>query len=77
MYHEKVRNLLTKIGVNTQQIDNETDLINNSILDSLGLIALISIMEEDLKISLNSVDYDVNNFRTIDKLSEIIRKYLQ
>lgn len=75
MYQKKIRELLAKIGVDVELLGDDTDLIESSILDSLGLIALISIMEEDLKISLDSVDYDINNFRTIAKLNILIGKY--
>lgn len=75
MYQKKIRELLAKIGVDVELLGDDIDLIESSILDSLGLIALISIMEEDLKISLDSVDYDINNFRTIAKLNTLIGKY--
>lgn len=75
MYHKKIRELLAKIGVDVDLLGDNTDLLESSILDSLGLIALISIMEEDLKISLDSIDYDINNFRTITKLNSLIGKY--
>lgn len=75
MYQKKVKELLVKIGVDVDLLDDDTDLIESSTLDSLGLIALISIIEEDLKISLNSVDYDISNFRTITNLSVLIGKY--
>jgi len=75
MYQKKVRELIAKVGVDAELLSDDTDLIEESILESLGLIALISMMEEDFKISLESVDYDINNFRTINKLNALIGKY--
>ena len=76
MHFKKIREIFNKIGIDVDLIDENTDLIESSILDSFGLIALISIIEEDMKISFEAIDYDINNFRTITKLNSLIGKYL-
>lgn len=75
MFQKKVREFLVNIGVDVELLHKDTDLIASSILDSLGLVALITVMEEDLKISLDSTDYDINNFRTISTINTLIGKY--
>lgn len=75
MLQKNVREFLAQIGVNIDLLCDDTDLIESSVLDSLGLIALISIMEDNLKISFDAEDYDINNFRTITKLNDLLRKY--
>lgn len=77
MNKEIVYGLLYEIGIKSQNIDNDTDLIAGSLLDSMGLIALISLMEERLGVAMSAADYDIANFRTVDSLCNLIRKYTQ
>lgn len=76
MNKEIVYGLLCEIGINLHNIDNDTDLIAGSLLDSMGLIALISLMEERLGVVMSATDYDIVNFRTVDSLCRLIEKYI-
>jgi len=75
MYQNRVRELLSKVGIDVNEIDNDTDLLTSGALESLGLIALICFMEEDFSISLDSSAFNINNFRTINALCLLIGKY--
>lgn len=77
MSKETIYELLYEIGIESQNIDDNTDLIAESLLDSMGLIALISLMEERLGVVMSSVDYDITNFRTVHSLCSLIGKYRQ
>lgn len=48
MNKEIIYELLCEIGIESQNIDDDTDLIAGSLLDSMSLIALISLMDENL-----------------------------
>ena len=75
MNKEIIYELLCEIGIESQNIDDDTDLIAGSLLDSMSLITLISLMEERLGIVLNAIDYDIGNFRTVHSLYNLIGKY--
>ncbi len=75
MNKEIIYELLCEIGIESQNIDDDTDLIAGSLLDSMSLIALISLMEERLGIVLNTIDYDIDNFRNVHSLFNLIGKY--
>lgn len=77
MNKETVYELLCEIGIESNGIGHDTDLIEEALLDSMGLIALISLMEERLGVVMSATDYDIANFRTIDSLCRLIKKYIK
>lgn len=67
--------LLREVGVEAEGMEEDTDLVAGALLDSMSLIALISLMEEKLGVTMSSVDYNIDNFRTIRSLCNLIGKY--
>lgn len=67
--------LLREVGVEAEGMEEDTDLVAGTLLDSMSLIALISLMEEKLGVTMSSVDYNIDNFRTIRSLCNLIGKY--
>jgi len=56
--------------------DENTDLILNGIVDSLGMVELIQKIESDYNIRINGTDLKLENFVTISRITELIDKYL-
>lgn len=58
----------------TEDIDLDEDLLGNGIIDSIGMIKLISFLQETYKIEISSEDMTVENFMTVGHIMEYISK---
>ena len=55
-------------------IGKNKNLIENNLLDSLGLAELIFELEEKLKIKFKEKDLNIKNFKNINKILKLINK---
>lgn len=51
----------------------DTDLIESGFLDSLALVTLIAALEESFACELPLDDFNLDNFRSVDRISEFLR----
>jgi methoxymalonate biosynthesis acyl carrier protein len=51
---------------------DDTDLIEGAILDSLALVELLFEIERRMGISLMLDDLEIENFRTVERIAEVI-----
>ena len=51
----------------------DTDLIESGLLDSLALVTLIAALEESFACELPLDDFNLDNFRSVDRISEFLR----
>lgn len=52
--------------------DVEVDLIENGLVDSLGLVMLISVIEDSFACELPLDDFDIDNFRSVRRITEYL-----
>lgn len=57
-------------------IDLEEDLLGNGIIDSLGMMKLVVFLEKEFKLKIAPVDMTVENFNTVQSISEYLSKKL-
>jgi D-alanine--poly(phosphoribitol) ligase subunit 2 len=50
----------------------DTDLIETGLIDSLALVSLIAEIEGEFGFELPLDDFDVDNFRTVDRIAEFV-----
>ena len=55
-----------------EEIDNSTDLIDSGIIDSLALVMLVGLCEEQFDCNLEPEDLIEDNFRTLDIMANFI-----
>jgi acyl carrier protein len=55
-----------------EPVSAETDLLLSGLVDSLGVMRLVSYMEETFNIAIAPVDVTIENFRTIADMSRYI-----
>lgn len=73
--------IMEKISKIIQEIQPDIDLTNNPKLiedgyfDSLDIIRLVSMLEEEFKISINGNDISPENFNTVDAIKKLVLKY--
>ena len=57
----------------SSEVDNNTDLIETGIIDSMGIIDLVSYLEETLGISFLDEDITIENFGSIDLILDYLK----
>ena len=51
---------------------NDTDLIDTGLLDSLAIVSLITEIEQEFGFQLPLDDFDVDAFRTVDRIADFV-----
>jgi acyl carrier protein len=66
--------LFTEIVVdqNIESLSPDDDLIMQGIIDSLGIMKLVTYLEETFKIIVSDDDIVPENFQTLEKLEKLI-----
>ena len=54
--------------------DDDADLINGGLLDSLGLVELIMEIEHRFGVSVPLDTLDIDDFRTVDRIAAFVRE---
>ena len=52
----------------SQQLTSETHLLDAGVLDSLGILRKVEILESQFKFKVNAQDINKKNFKSIDAL---------
>jgi acyl carrier protein len=73
---EQVQTVL-KTVLNTTQPLEAVDLIETGIMDSLALVSVIMELETVFNINIPFEKLEIDNFRTLDSISQFIRKEAQ
>jgi D-alanine--poly(phosphoribitol) ligase subunit 2 len=53
----------------------DTDLIESGLLDSLALVSLITELELEFSFQLPLDDFDVERFRTVERIAAFVAEY--
>jgi len=54
----------------------EEDLLGNGIVDSLGMMKLVVFLEKEFKVKIAPEDMTVENFNTVQSISEYLKRNL-
>ncbi len=57
-----------------ETVSYDDDLLSTGILDSIGMIRFISIIEKEFNIQVSSEDMTFDNFMSIEKITDYIQK---
>lgn len=57
-------------------LDNESLLIEEEIIDSLGIFVMISFIEEQFQIKINPDEVLLDNFETLDTIKSLVMSKL-
>lgn len=57
--------------------ENEENLIETGLLDSLDIVAMIDAIQDHFKIELNGDDIDLINFESTVAMWRMIEKYMR
>jgi acyl carrier protein len=59
-----------------EPLTEDTDLIQEGVIDSMSLLRLVTFMEEQCKIDVKDEDLVLGNFRSLGAIREFVRRSL-
>jgi len=62
---------------NPQKIKDDTLLFDEGIFDSMGLLNLISFLEEDFNVKVADSELETDNFGSIDAIASFLERKLK
>jgi len=75
---EQIRNFVCKTTFSDPlKIKDSTLLFDEGIFDSMGLLNLISFIEEDFSIKVADSELDATNFGSIDAIASFLERKLK
>jgi acyl carrier protein len=71
--------LLTEVAVDLgkRSLDPDEDLLEQGIIDSLGIMKLVLLMEESYGIQVNDQDIIPENFQCLSSMVKYVERQLQ
>ena len=73
--HDRISNIFID-HLHIQPPSTDTDLIEKGMIDSLMLVDLLAHLEQEFSIRIPLNELDLNQFRSIARMSEFIRTQL-
>jgi len=71
--HDRIRRLFEDV-VNIQVHSDDTDLIEEGLLDSLVFVELLVGLEDTFGIQIDIVDLDIEDFRTVRQIGRLVAR---
>jgi acyl carrier protein len=56
-----------------RSLRNNDSLLESGIIDSLGILDLVSFIESEFDVAVSDDDLTPDNFQTIDRMAEFVR----
>jgi acyl carrier protein len=70
---DEIKNYIAKEFPGSSGVDLDTvDLLEEEIVDSLGIFTLISFIEDKFGVSIDPADINLDNFQTLDTITELV-----
>lgn len=72
---EKIRRFIKNRFMQAgESIDDHSSLFGGNVIDSFGMIELMAFIEEHFKITISPIEVTIENFDSINKIIELIKK---
>ena len=71
--HEKILELIKELRP-YERINADTELVKSGILDSLAVLGLVTLIEDEFEIEIEDDDVIAENFRTVWCILKLIDK---
>jgi acyl carrier protein len=69
---DKIKHFIEQNFPRGIKIENETSLINNGIIDSMGIVEIIEYLESTFDIVVEDTEVDLKNFDTVLNIVKFI-----
>jgi acyl carrier protein len=70
---ERIRKFLVQQFPATKNVGNNESLLNNGLLDSLGILEVVAFIEKEFEITVSDEDLLPENFSSVHSLSNFIQ----
>ena len=67
-----VEEICPSLGIELERIDEEELLIDEGILNSLGILQLLSFIDEELEIDISGEQIKVDNFKNLKTICNYV-----
>ncbi|MET9621871.1 MULTISPECIES: acyl carrier protein [unclassified Streptomyces] len=57
------------VGISADELPDDYDLLANGVIDSLGLLTLVSWLENRYALGIDAMDVSPLNFRTVEAIA--------
>ena len=71
---ERIRKFLVQQFPATKNVDNDEPLLNNGLIDSLGILDVVAFLEKEFGIAVSDEDLLPENFGSIQNLSNFVQQ---
>jgi acyl carrier protein len=71
---DKIKKFLLQQFPATKNIGNNDSLLNNGIIDSLGILEVVTFMEQEFGISVSDDDLLPENFGSVSRLLKFVQE---
>jgi acyl carrier protein len=68
----QIEEFIREIAPDAGPIDSGVDLVEEEVIDSLGIVQLISLLEERYNITISDEELDPENFRSVDRIAAFV-----
>jgi acyl carrier protein len=73
---DRIRNFLIGHFPLARQVGNEDRLLGNGVIDSLGVLEIVTFLEQEFNISVGDDDLLPENFQSISQLTAFVERKL-
>jgi acyl carrier protein len=73
--HQQI--VTTWLNGDDRGFDDDTDLQGTGILDSFSTLSLVAFIDETFKVQLDPVDINVETFKSVSTISELVETKLR
>ena len=79
MESSKIRNFIVEKfpGAKAKSLDDSTRLLEEGIIDSLGVLELVTFLEEEMGVTASDEDLVPENFASVEAIAAFARSKLQ
>lgn len=60
-------------GIELSEIDDDYPLIENMVLESLGILKILSYLDEELEIDISEIEITLENFETLNAIEKAVQ----
>ncbi|WP_236243603.1 MULTISPECIES: acyl carrier protein [unclassified Streptomyces] len=62
-------------GEDTTDLTGDYDLIDSGVINSLGLVRLLSHLTQTFDIAVDDIEFTPDNFRTLDSITAVVEAH--
>ena len=70
----QIRSFLVQQFPSTKNVDNDAFLLNNGLIDSLGILEIVTFVEKTFRMTVSDEDLLPENFSSVNNLVNFVKE---